>query len=83
MKRARAIRDMNAWPWPIEIDGGIDAQTAADAVESGVQILVAGNAIFNHKNPTQALKNLRVSAEMSRLKTVAMRSETRTDEGFS
>ncbi len=30
----------------IEVDGGIDTQTAADVVEAGANVLVAGSAIF-------------------------------------
>jgi ribulose-phosphate 3-epimerase len=33
----------------IEVDGGIDAQTAPLAVKAGATVLVAGNAVFGHK----------------------------------
>ena len=33
----------------IEVDGGIDAMTAALAVKAGATVLVAGNAVFGHK----------------------------------
>lgn len=45
----------------IEVDGGINSQTAAQAVGAGAKVLVAGNAIFSAKNPGQALKELRQS----------------------
>ena len=32
----------------IQVDGGINSNTIADAVESGANILVAGSAVFNH-----------------------------------
>src|SRR5262249_31012074 len=35
----------------IEIDGGITAETITDAVRAGVEILVAGNAVFGQGNP--------------------------------
>ena len=33
----------------IEVDGGIDAKTAPLAVRAGATVLVAGNAVFGHK----------------------------------
>jgi ribulose-phosphate 3-epimerase len=33
----------------IEVDGGIDAKTAPLVVKAGATILVAGNAVFGHK----------------------------------
>lgn len=38
----------------IEVDGGIDSQTAARAREAGANVFVAGNAIFGEQNPTAA-----------------------------
>jgi ribulose-phosphate 3-epimerase len=32
----------------IEVDGGIDGETAHDAVQAGANILIAGTAIFDH-----------------------------------
>ena len=45
---------------PIEIDGGIDLTNIARAVDAGVEIVVAGSAIFNTPDAsaaTRALKN--------------------------
>ena len=47
---------------PIEIDGGIDATTAASVVAAGVSILVAGNAIFGTADPEAATRALRAAA---------------------
>ncbi len=33
----------------IEVDGGIDAETAPEAVRAGANVLVAGTAVFRHK----------------------------------
>ena len=82
VQRARAIREMNGWSWPIEIDGGIDAETAPKAVEAGVQILVAGNAILKANDPTQALKQIRETAELAAQEPGSTRAQSRPDEGF-
>ncbi|HZX34824.1 hypothetical protein A2118_03470 [Candidatus Kaiserbacteria bacterium GWA2_50_9] len=43
----------------IEVDGGINAQTAKKAVEAGVDVLVAGTGIFKHpKGIAEAVKEL-------------------------
>jgi ribulose-phosphate 3-epimerase len=47
---------------PIEIDGGIDVTNVARAVEAGVEIVVAGSAIFNTPDPTAATKALKDAA---------------------
>ena len=54
----------------IEIDGGIAADTIAEAVRAGVEILVAGNAVFGHGNPrenTQRLLKLASEATLLRV----------------
>ena len=37
----------------IEVDGGINAETASAAVQSGANILIAGTAIFGHEKGVQ------------------------------
>ncbi len=46
----------------IEIDGGIDAANAVEAVVAGASILVAGQAIFGASDPEAATRALRVAA---------------------
>ena len=46
----------------IEIDGGIGASNAADAVKAGAEWLVAGNSIFGAPNPGAAFMALRETA---------------------
>jgi ribulose-phosphate 3-epimerase len=47
----------------ISVDGGINAQTARAAIQAGADILVAGSAIFGHKNRAQAIQSLRDSSQ--------------------
>jgi ribulose-phosphate 3-epimerase len=46
----------------VEVDGGINTDTAPLAVHAGADALVAGNAIFAAPHPTTALKDLRRKA---------------------
>lgn len=43
----------------IEIDGGIGSATIRDAVEAGVDVCVAGSAIFGKPSPKDAIAHLR------------------------
>ena len=63
--KARAIRallDRAGNPAPIEIDGGIDRTNAASVVAAGVEILVAGHAIFNGADVEAATRELKAAA---------------------
>ena len=43
----------------LEVDGGINAQTARLCVEAGADVLVAGSAVFGAADPTAAVETLR------------------------
>ncbi len=43
----------------IEVDGGIDKETALKVVKAGANVLVVGSAIFQQKNPPKALREIR------------------------
>jgi ribulose-phosphate 3-epimerase len=43
----------------IEVDGGVNLSTVDEAVEAGGQILVAGSAVFDGKDPAGAAKRMR------------------------
>ncbi len=47
----------------IEVDGGINAETAPRVVAAGARMLVAGNAVFGEADPIAALARIRASAE--------------------
>ncbi|MED4971695.1 ribulose-phosphate 3-epimerase [Geobacillus proteiniphilus] len=43
----------------IEVDGGINAETAPLCVEAGASVLVAGSAIYNERDRAAAIRTLR------------------------
>ena len=43
----------------IEVDGGVDADTAPQLVEAGADILVAGSYVFKAKEPMEAIAGLK------------------------
>jgi len=54
--RERTVNNLN---FLIEMDGGLGLDNIQDAVRHGCDVVVAGNAVFGHKNPAQALKAMR------------------------
>jgi ribulose-phosphate 3-epimerase len=47
----------------IEVDGGINDETARDVTQAGAEILVAGSAVYGKEDPIAAIKSIRTSAE--------------------
>jgi len=44
----------------IEVDGGVDTSNAQTLVEAGVNVLVAGNAVFSSPDPEATIKKLKL-----------------------
>ncbi len=59
IKELSAYIQKNHLSCQIEVDGGIDPNTAVDVVRAGAQILVAGNAIYAAKDPVGVVKALK------------------------
>ena len=55
----RDIIDKNHYSCLIEIDGGINPQTALAAKEAGCDVLVAGSSVFGAKDAAKAISDLR------------------------
>lgn len=48
----------------IEVDGGVNTETAALVAQAGAHVLVAGSAIFGAPDPAQAVAAIRTAAKM-------------------
>ena len=55
----RNMIDKRGFDVLIEVDGGIDPTNAAKLVETGVNVLVAGNSVFNSKDPEETIRKLK------------------------
>jgi ribulose-phosphate 3-epimerase len=59
------IKKLNDWvterdlQLEIEVDGGINPDTAKLCVEAGANVLVAGSAVFNTKDRAEAIKSIK------------------------
>jgi len=62
LRAARAIVDERSLPVELEIDGGINHETAPLAAEAGADILVAGSAVFGAPDSAAAARAIRVAA---------------------
>lgn len=59
VRELKKLREDLGLKYVIEIDGGIDEYTAPIAVEAGVDVLVAGTAVFGKPDWAAAIKALR------------------------
>ena len=60
--RLRRMLDQGGYAAELEIDGGVNAETAPRVVRAGARVLVAGSAIFNRRESVaQAMARLRES----------------------
>lgn len=69
VSKVRALRDLchlKGVSPVIQIDGGINVETAALAAEAGATCFVAGNAVFRAPEPDQAVRDIREAAEAAR-----------------
>ena len=70
VRKLALMRTARGANFRIEIDGGIATDTIADAVRAGVEILVAGNAVFGKGSPrenTERLLKLATEATLQRV----------------
>jgi ribulose-phosphate 3-epimerase len=62
LAEARRIVDERGLQVELEIDGGINTETAPSAAEAGADILVAGSAVFHADDPAKAARAIREAA---------------------
>jgi ribulose-phosphate 3-epimerase len=59
IKQVAAMVEERKLPVEIEVDGGVNTETAKLCIEAGANVLVAGSAIYNQKDRSQAIANIR------------------------
>jgi ribulose-phosphate 3-epimerase len=58
VERVRALRELVGRDLPLEVDGGIDARTAARCAQAGASVFVAGSAVFGAAAPEAAVRDI-------------------------
>src|SRR5699024_8569194 len=64
IKDLRTMLEKQSLLVDIEVDGGINNETAGLVVEAGANILVAGSYVFNSKDRKQTIKRLKETANV-------------------
>ena len=59
VKRLRKMIDEKGCKTLIEVDGGVQGETAPRLVEAGVDVLVSGSYVFGAKDPEEVIRSLR------------------------
>jgi ribulose-phosphate 3-epimerase len=59
VKELKSWKDMNNSELIIEVDGGVNEETASLCAEAGAELLVAGSAIYSKHDRKKALMNIR------------------------
>ena len=55
----RKMIDEGGYNVLIEVDGGIDTGNARKLIETGVNVLVAGNSVFSSEDPVETIRKLK------------------------
>jgi len=64
LDKIRACRELcQGYPIKIQVDGGVTSANARELVEAGVDILVAGSAIFKSADPEAYINTMRTQGE--------------------
>ena len=77
VRAAREWRERHGARFLIEVDGGIDPETAPRARAAGAEAFVAGHAVFDQPDPRKALQALRAAITGSRAQRGSRRIPSR------
>jgi ribulose-phosphate 3-epimerase len=58
VRSLRALARDRQWSLEIEIDGGIDLDNIGDAAKAGVDVAVAGSAVFRSDDPARTVREM-------------------------
>ena len=67
VRKLVAMRNAGGTNFRIEIDGGMALDTIGDAIRAGVEIVVAGSAVFGHGDPATNVRELLKAAQNATL----------------
>lgn len=59
VRKAHAVRADNRLSFRIQVDGGINQETARESIAAGVDTLVAGTSLFNAPDMADAVRSMR------------------------
>lgn len=59
IKQVKEMADAKGLQLEIEVDGGVNAETAKLCIEAGANVLVAGSAVYNQSDRKKAIESIR------------------------
>ena len=59
VRRLRKMIDERGLHTLIEVDGGMNPERSKQMLEAGVDVIIAGNSIFNAKNPLETIRMMK------------------------
>jgi ribulose-phosphate 3-epimerase len=59
IRKVKEMAEQKGLSLEIEIDGGVNPETARQCIEAGATVLVAGSAVYNQEDYKQAISQLR------------------------
>jgi ribulose-phosphate 3-epimerase len=59
IRKVKEMAEKKGIELEIEIDGGVNPETAKQCIEAGANVLVAGSAIYNEKDRARAISLIR------------------------
>jgi ribulose-phosphate 3-epimerase len=62
LEKLQSLRDRSDCDALLEVDGGVNAETAGACAEAGAELLVAGTAVFSHDDYATAIEEIRSAA---------------------
>lgn len=66
IRRARQLIGSEAGSIWLQVDGGINADTASQCSEAGADVFVAGSAVYGSDDPVVAIERIRAAAQRMR-----------------
>ncbi|MCC5888969.1 MAG: ribulose-phosphate 3-epimerase [Alkalibacterium sp.] len=63
IKELNTLKDDNGWNYEIEVDGGINDETAKVCLEAGATVLVAGSYVYGASNAGEQISKLKQSVK--------------------
>ncbi|GAB2478475.1 ribulose-phosphate 3-epimerase [Alkalibacterium psychrotolerans] len=63
VKQLKHLKEENKWQYEIEVDGGVNEQTAAYCAHAGASVLVAGSYVYNAEDAGERIQLLKKAAD--------------------
>lgn len=63
VKQLKYLKEENKWQYEIEVDGGVNEQTAAYCAHAGASVLVAGSYVYNAEDAGERIQLLKKAAD--------------------